>query len=149
MEQTFYWELRYGDFKNPTTVMIPPAAVEVIKRRWEADQPIHLSTGSVPANQIRSFEMTDKPMATQHVLEDVAQAFKEPMYTEDGAIITRWVKQTVTHAKWDKHYSAIHSYRLLGESGAMAIIAFRKATHEIDQSVTPYCTDEEVNRLTK
>src|ERR1035438_4291585 len=108
----YYWELLQFD---GTRVMIPPSAVELVKRRWDSGQPIHMNTGSIPANQIKSFTQTNEPFGQAKLLEDVAQAFKEPMETLDGSIESRWVKKNVTQAKWDKHYSHI-GYKRLGDS---------------------------------
>lgn len=144
----FYWELKYGDFKEPRSVMIAPDTVAALQRRWDNGQNIHLKTGTVPANQIRSFEITDKPFGEQRLIESAAQAFKEPIFHGD-AIEVKWVKQIVTRDKHARHYSQIPGYRYLGEDNGMAVIAFRKATHEIDPSVTPYCTEDEINTLTR
>lgn len=144
----FYWELKYGDYKDLRSVMIPPASVVTVKKRWDSQEPIHLSSGSIPANQIRSFEITDRPFNPVPMIEEVSQVFKEPMYNDDGEVRARWVKQIVTKNKWDKHYSSIPSYKLLDDNGNMATIAFVKAIHDINPAVTPYCTGDEVKRLT-
>jgi hypothetical protein len=141
----YYWELLQFD---GTVTQIPPNAVDTIKRRWDAGEPIHLSIGSIPANQIKAFRLTDKLYNSQPLIEEVAQAFKEPLLSEDGSIKARWVKKHVTNEKWNKHYSAIHSYRHLGAENGMTIIAFKVPTHLIDYSMVQDCDDNDIKRLT-
>lgn len=144
----FYWKLEYGDYKDLKSIMIPPASVEAVKRRWEQGQPINLSQGSIPPSQIRSFEMSDKPFSSQPMLTaGAAQAFHEPIITADG-VEARWVKKSVTKNSWEKRYSQINGYKLLGDDGNMAVVAFKLATHDVNPGVTPYCTEAEIKMLT-
>lgn len=144
----FYWQLTYGDYKDLQSVKIPPASVETIKRRWSAGDVIHLSTGSIPANQVRSFEITDKQFNAVPLLEAASQAFNEPVVTDEG-IGTRWVKKPVTQAKWDKYYSASPGYKYLDQMNNMVMVAFKVATHDVDVTKTPYCNESEVQQLTR
>lgn len=153
----FYWKLEYGDFNDLKSVMIPPASVEQVKRRWEQGQPINLNTGSIPPNQIRSFEITDRPFGeVPRLAESAAQAFHEPIYhpvtgiglVEEQAIEVRWVKKLVTRQQWEKKFSAIPGYTFLGEYNGMALVAFRVATHDIDLTKVDYCTEDEISQLT-
>lgn len=141
----YYWELILFD---GTTTLIPPAASDLIKKRWDDGQPIHLSTGSVPANQIKSFKPTDKPFTQTKLIEDVSQAFNEPLLNNDGSIVFRWVKKAVTREKYNKHYSNVPSYRFLNDDG-MVTIAFRLPVHMIEQTITPYCDEQEIKVLTQ
>lgn len=140
----FYWELVQFD---GTRIEVPPAAVEVIKRRWDAGQPIHTARqGSIPHNQIKHFRPTDKVFTAQPLLEAAAQAFNEPV-VESEAIMCRWVKKRVTQQNWGRYYSH-HPYKKLGEEGGMVLVGFRLPIHQINAVNTPYCTDDEVRELT-
>lgn len=144
----YYWELKYGSYKDLKSVMIPPASVDQVKHRWDGGEPIHLTgRASIPANQIREFEITDKLFTTQPLLESVAQAFNEPIVNEDGSVAARWVKKTVTQDKWNRMLSNIPGYRALDGDNGMMTIAFKLAIHDIDPTKTPYCTEEEVRQL--
>lgn len=163
----FYWQLKYGPRDELKTLYIPPAQVANVQRKWDNGQPIHTTTGSIPPSQIKEFSPSDKPFGSQALLEAGARAFHEPIYktlpekqrfrTQAGETIEipyeviegKWVKQVTTTDKWGRYYSAIPAYRLLEESGGMAIMAFKLATHDIDPTKTPECTAEEVKRLTR
>lgn len=145
----YYWELKWGKYPEPIrSVLIPPDKVEVIKRRWGNGDLINLSTSSIPANQIKSFEMTDKPYTEQRLIDAVAQAFKEPVLSGE-AIGSRWVKLNVTQDKWSRFYSVTPGYKNLGEFNGLTVVAFKKAIHDIDVQITPYCDDDEVKQLEK
>lgn len=141
----YYWILEQRD---GTKNYIPPEAVPIVKRRWENKLPINLDVGSIAPSQIVKFEKSDRPFTDQQLLEDVAQAFKEPIYNDDDSIQTTWVKTNVTRAKWDKHFSSIPGYRKLGDTGGLITIAFRVATHEVNRETTTPCTNDEIERLT-
>lgn len=141
----YYWELIQHD---GTRIEIPPEAVATVKRRWDKGEPIHTSTGSIPANQIKKFQQTDKAFTTTPLLEAAAQAFGEPMFKEDGSVKARWVKKNVTQDRWNRHFAALPSYRQLGEFNGMVTIAFVLPIHQIDATSLSYCTDEEIRSLT-
>lgn len=142
----YFWELITRD---GTRFEVPPNGVQVIKRRMDSHDPINFRTASVPYAQIEHFRVTDKPFTTQRLLDDVAQAFGEEQINEDGSIQTRWVKKTVTQDRWNKYFGANSAYRKLGEENGMVQIGFRLPTHLVDQLATPYCTEEEINKLTQ
>lgn len=142
----YYWEIVERD---GTVTKIPPHNVAVVQRRWTALQPIHTITRSIPAQQIVSFHITAERYDTVPLLEVVAQAFNDPMYTDSGAVKARWVKQTVPMERWQRYYSASPAYRFLGELNGMAQIAFIKPIHEIDVNSTPYLTDDELQKIDK
>lgn len=144
----YYWELRYGDWKDLKRIIIPPSAVDTVKRRWDNGEPIHTTTGSIPANQIKEFEITDKLFNPQPLIEDVARVFNEPVLTEDGSVVARWVKRPVTRQKWEKYYSISQGYRYLDDQNGMVMMAFSLPVHQIDLHNTTYCSQEELIRLT-
>jgi hypothetical protein len=152
MNEEFYWELIQFD---GTVLSIPPKAVELVKRKISNNEPINTPNAIIPANQVKSFRITDRPFNSQPLLEAASQAFKEPIYVQvEGmggrmyeAIAARWVKRTVTQDKWNRYYSSIPSYRKLDDIGGMVVMAFVKPIHDIDPLVTPYCTEDEVRKL--
>jgi len=167
---SYYWKLTYGPRDDLRELMIPPepkniqgkTPIDVVKQRWDSGQPIHTSTGSIPANQIKSFEQTDRPYSDHELLEAGARAFNEAIETDMGGVTTqsgvvvrykgiagKWVKQITTQNQWEKYYSKIESYHKLYDEGGMVTMAFKKAVHDIDVMLTPECTDKEVEMLTK
>ncbi len=139
----YYWLLKTRDGKE---IFIPPAGVDVVKRRMADGQPINTRTNSIPPNQIISFDLTDKPYNTQPLLEAAAQAFNDPVLDDTGAVMCRWVKKSVTHDRWNRYYS-LHPYKKISDDGAMVTIAFRLPIHGIDVNITAYCTDEEIAQI--
>lgn len=143
----FYWELVQHD---GTRLEIPPGKdVETIKKRMQDGQPINTRSMVVPVNQIKFFRMTDRPFSTQPLLDAAAQAFNEPVLNDDGSIAVKWVKLHATQSKWEKFYAPSPGYKQLPSENGMAVVAFKKPIHEIDVSITPYCSDEEVLLLIK
>jgi hypothetical protein len=112
-------------------------------------QPINLKTMSIPANQIKSFRISERPFTDTLLIEEAAGVFGEPLHNPDGSMVCRWVKKGVTQDRWNKYYSPNVAYKKLGEENSMVIIAFRLPVHEINQLNTPYCTEQEVNRINK
>lgn len=111
--------------------------------------PINTKTMSIPAHQIKSFRICEKPYTSTPLLEEVAGVFKEAMHNDDGSMIYRWVKKGVTQDKWNKYYSPNVAYKKIGDENNMVIIAFKLPVHLINASVTPYCTEQEVNIINK
>jgi hypothetical protein len=147
--QEFYWQLSFGDFKNPSTLMIPPSEVTKVKERWDKKLPIHTSAGSIPASNIRGFEMSNKVFRDQKLLEDAVRAFREPEYNADDSLIVDWVKITVPLPIYQKRYQTIPAYWMLGNDGSQVTVAFRLPTYLIDVSRQEYCTAEEITTLTR
>lgn len=139
----YYWELVE---REGTVTKIPPDAVEVVKRRMEQGQPINLKTRSIPANQITSFHISEKPFSATPLIEQVAKAFNEPLINDEGEVQARWVKKLVPSNKWEKFY-APSGYKFLGEENGMVWVAFILPSHLIDATATPYCTSEEIAKL--
>lgn len=142
----FYWDLTLRD---GTVIRIPPDKAPMIQSKIARKDPITMRTRSIPFSDIQRFEISDKPYGQQHLIEDAARAFNEPVLNEDGSIVCKWVRKIVTQNKWEKYYSAHPGYKKLGDENGMAIVAFRLPVHEIDVNLTSYCTEEEVGRLTR
>lgn len=139
-----YWQITLRDGQK---IQVPPEAVEIVKRRWEANQPIKTSKQIIPIHQIVAFEKTSRTKAEVPLVEAAAQAFKEEMLNEDGSVICRWVKMQVTSKEWEKHYSPHHYKRLADEDG-MVVVAWFQPAHLFNSERTSYCTDEEIKSLT-
>ena len=137
----FFWEIVEHD---GTITKIPPDKVEVVQRRWDNKEPIHATTRSIPASQIKKFRITGEPYSSQPLLEEAARAFNEPIETEDG-IQVKWVKKFVPQ---QSKLLATPSYRSLGQENGMTVVAFRLPVHLIDLNKVTVCTDDEVNSLT-
>lgn len=146
----YYWEIVERD---GTTTRIPPDSVAVVQRRWTEGQPIHTRTRSIPANQIQSFRVTGERYSSVPLIEAAAQAFNDPVQVKldsgEVAVKARWVKLVVPMERWGRYYSQSIGYKLLTEMNGMAVIAFRKAIHDIDPNKTPYLTDDEINTVDK
>lgn len=140
----YYWEIIRRD---EPPILIPPDAVDTVKKRWDAGQPIHTTSGSVPHHQILDFRISTTRYTTQPLLEEVSQAFNEPM-VEDGNVAYKWVKKLVPGRMYQKHYSAIPAYRKLSEQSGMVWIAFKQPVHQIDSMQVDVCTEVEVSHLT-
>lgn len=144
----YYWELKYGDFRDPKSLMIPPSAVQSIQRRWDNNQPIHTSQGDVAPSQIKSFEPTDKPFNPPLLIAEVARAFNEPILDDDGDVVCKWVKKTMPTNLYTRYYAMSHGYHKLGDQNGMTIVALFLPVHQIDPTVLQDCTEEEIRRLT-
>jgi hypothetical protein len=140
----YYWELILRD---GTKYEIPPAAVGTVNKRMGSKEPIFINTATIPFAQVEHFRQTDKVFG-QPLLDAVAQAFKEPVITDNG-IQARWVKKRVTQRDFNKKFAALPAYRKLEEGNGMVTIAFRLATHDINVNTVDYCTDEEALTLTQ
>lgn len=141
-----YWELVTKD--GETRIEIPPASVDIVKKRWNAGEPIHTKNyGSIAANTIKYFRPTTKVYGQLPLLEAASQAFGEPIYNDDGSIISRWVTSEVTNMEYAKLYSHVPAYRKLRSDGGLVTVAFLKPVHAIDVNKTPYCTEEEEKML--
>lgn len=140
----YYWEIitREGD-----KITIPPSGVEIVKRRWDAGQPIHTTHRTISAGQIKSFEKTSRlTRPNQLLLEGASQAFNEPLINEDGSIQAKWVKRRITPQEWEKYY-APSGYRRLADDEGMVVIAFKLAIHDIDSERVDYCSPQEIRKL--
>lgn len=142
----YYWELVLRDGSKRE---IPPQGVAQVRKWIENHETIRLAkTGDVSPYEVRYFSPTSKIYKPPNLLEDVAQAFKEPIIEEDESIACRWVKKAVTTAMWERHYSNVPGYRKIGDKDGMALIAFLQPIHLVDLNNVDYLTPEEINNLT-
>lgn len=143
----YYWELIQRD---GTRTEVPPAFAETITKRIANKQPIILKTAVIPSDQVQQFRITDKPFTTQKLLEDVSQAFKEPMLetkNEEEFIICRWVKRKVSSDKWNKYYSQSPGYYKIADDNGMVMLGVFLPVHQIDQTIFEYCSKQEEDML--
>ncbi len=137
-----YWELVR---KDGSIVYITPNLVQKVQAKMDARAPIHTkNNGTILYHEIQYFRPSDKLVQTT-LLEEVAQAFKEPIFT-DGGIASKWVKKDVPTTKWEKIY-APNGYARLREADGYVTVAWRLATHDVDLSKHSYCTSEEITAL--
>lgn len=141
----YYWELVLRD---DTTVEITPQAVPIVQKRMSNKDAINLKTRSIPYSEIKEFRQTDKPYG-QPLIEAAAQAFKEPIFNEDGSMVVNWVKKSVNQKSYAKQYAGIPAYRKLSEDGGRVMVAFRVAVQDIDISKVSPCTEQEIEQLTR
>src|ERR1700689_5363469 len=105
----FYWKITEYD---GTETQIPPMAVEIVKQKLDAKQPIHTTNGTILAAQVKSFRPTERPYVSptsaneaRAITEGAAQAFNEELLLANGAIACQWVKKEVPQIQWEKFYS--------------------------------------------
>ena len=139
-----YWELKT---KDGASIQIPPSAVDIVKRRWDAGQPIHTTARTVPPRDIVSFEKSTKILSEVPLVEAAAQAFNEPIVSENG-IVARWVKKDVTQGEFNQFYSKNPAYRKLKNDAGLVVVAFKLPVHLCDESKVQYCTNDDIMSLT-
>ena len=141
----YYWDLK---LKDGTSIQIAPSKAEIVKTQMKSRGTISTQQREILFSEIESFMMSsNRYMPEQNALSAVAQAFNEPIMTEDG-IKSAWVKKDVTRTNYDKHYSKVESYKTLNQ-GSMVTIAFRMPIHLIDTNKLDYCNEYEVRSLEK
>lgn len=145
-EEEYYWDLT---LKDGRVVHIPPKGVPVVQRKMQAREPVVTNTMTIPFSEIKGFEKSSRKKVDVPLLEEVAQAFNEPMFTEEGAIKARWVKKEVTRGEYERQYAKSPSYKYLSGEEGMVQVAFVLAVHQIDLNKVQYCTREEEKLLTK
>lgn len=145
-ENDYYWNLVLRDGR---TVVIPPKSVSLVKQRMDSRQPIHTTNGSIPFAQIESFDRSSRRLTDVKLVEGVAQAFNEPLVTEDGEVKARWVKKEVSRTEYDKRMSKSTFYHFLGEEGGMVTVGFLLPVHRFDKYTMQYCDSNEEQRLEK
>lgn len=148
MENKFYWQIElYGG--ELIDVKPDPAKITHIQKMI-ADQSgaITTPTRSIVIKDIKDFRLSDKPYNDQKQLEEgAAQAFKEPIYNEDGEVEAKWVKKGITSRRYHSFFKYNPSYKLLSEDDKWVILAFRLPTHLIDYSVVQELSQGEFLRV--
>lgn len=140
----YYWELLT---KEGVSIYIPPESVAKVNKHMADGTPIVTRSMTVPVDQVKAFRVTNKLYSSQPLLDAAAQAFKEPVYNDDGSIVCRWVKKSVTSREYATHFSKIPSYHKLSDNGAHVWVAMLSPVHDIDLNRVEYCTEEENVRL--
>lgn len=143
-ETDYYWNL---NLKDGRVLPIPPTAISVVQRRMDAHDPIHTSQESIPYSEIAGFEKSSRRFTDTKLLVETAQAFDEPVITDDGAVKARWVKKHVTRKEYDTTYRKSIVYRMLAETEGMVAVAFVLPVHKFNPQIHEYCTKEEEKRL--
>lgn len=142
-EDDYYWNLT---LKDGRVIPVPPKAVSVIKRKMTNREPIHSKHETIPFSEIKGFERSSRRFTDVKLLEEAAQAFKEPVVTEDG-VKARWVKKQVTQSEYDKYYAKSIMYRMVGQTEGMVMVAVLLPIHMINPQIHIDCTPEEAKKL--
>jgi hypothetical protein len=146
---SFYWhiELYSGEIikVRPDHQKIRLIQEKISKQEGSITTP----TRSIIIKDIKDFRLSDEPHNQQKLLEGAAQAFKEPMFNDDGSIQARLVKKSVPIRRWNTHYQKIPSYRLLEDDGSFVKMAFVLPVHQIDHQIVQELTPDEEFRLAK
>lgn len=142
-DNNYYWRLELRDGR---IIDIPPRYVETVKRKMDSRQPIHTSDGSIPFAQVVSFNRSSKEFTDRTLMEGVAQAFNEPLVTDDNSVKAKWAKKRMTRSEYEKQAKGT-TYRRIGEEENFIIVAFVIPTHRFDKSYMMECTDDEIRLL--
>lgn len=142
---SFYWDLT---LKDGRVIPVKPEYAPGIKEKMSAKEPLVTSNGVIPFSEIKGFDKTSRHFTITPLLEEAAQAFKEPLYNDEGDIKARWVKKQVTSGEYSKHYSKL-GYHRLSDFNGMVTVAFVLPIHIIDLNKVSYCTQDEELQLTK
>jgi hypothetical protein len=142
-EDNYEWELVTKDGRK---FSVPPDKAQVVKRRWDAKEPIHFANESINYHDIERFNKTTKAPTTVPLLQSAAAAFGEPML-EGDSIKWHWVKMDVSQREYSKFYSQAPGYKSLDGQNGMVTVAFRQPLHQIDPYKTEVCTQDEITRL--
>lgn len=146
-----YWELTLWDKQ---TVRVKPDNVGFVKDKLaKGEGHIITSTRTIAVKDIKAFEETEVPETVAQlptgssILEQAAQAFKEPVITDDGAVATRAVKKLVPQKKWDTFYAYNQNYRKLSEEDGKVLVGFYLPVEQINPYTVEPCTPEEIERM--
>lgn len=140
----YYWELLT---KDGSSIIIPPQSVSKVNKHMAEGTAIVTKAMTIPADQVKSFHVSNRLYSSQPLLDAAAQAFKEPIFNEDGSMVAVWVKKPVTNREYASHYSKIPSYRKLSDDGSHVWIALFLPVHDVDLDKVQYCTEEETTKL--
>lgn len=137
-----------------------PATAEKIKLAMVKREPAVFPNRVIPYYDLASarLNMTAKkfepklalPAGTTDsgLIEDVAQAFKEPITREGGkTVLAKWVKKQVSSKEYSTFFAKIPSYYQLSSMSGLVTIGFRVPTHNVDLSKHDECDETEINRL--
>jgi hypothetical protein len=144
----FYWELEIYDGKSTEVIQVRPESAALIQSKIGRQEDINTSSRTVMYRNIKDFRISDKPYIEQKLLEDVAVAFNEPVFS-DGSIVSRWVKKSVPARKYEAYYRFNPAYRKLREEDNHIVIAFRLPIHQINRQILQELTVSEVAYIEK
>lgn len=149
-----YWQITLWDKQ---TIRVKPDNVGFIKDKLERGEGhIITPTRTIAVKDIKSFDETDVPEPVAEIgsgptdlslLEQAAQAFKEPLISSEGAVV-KAVKKFVPQRKWDSYYSHIPAYKKLDEQEGRVLMGFYVAVEHINPYTTEPCSPEEIARIT-
>ena len=139
----YYWIIEKWDKEK---IRVKPQNAEYIQDLITSGEGF-IKTGSMTINvkDIKSFDQSDIIYTDQKQIEaGAAGAFNDPVIDEfTNSIQCQWVKKSVTRRKWDTYYSNNPSYHRIGDDDSHVMIAFRVATHLVDQELVTIMSDYE------
>lgn len=142
-DNNYYWRLELRDGR---VIDIPPRYVDLVKRKMDSRQPIHTNDGSIPFAQVVSFNRSSKEFTDRTLMAGVAQAFNEPLVTDEGEVKAMWAKKRMSRNEYEKQAKG-STYRKIGEEDSFVIVAFVIPVHRFDKSYMEECTDAEIRLL--
>lgn len=145
----YIWKLT---LKDGRVIPIPPQHVGVVRHKYQRREPIKTTQGDYPFSEIKSFEPTSRTMEPVPLDDQAAQAFKDPVITQDedgrDMVKARWVKKQITTQEWSGKHAKVGMYRKLGDAGGgMVWVAFIQPVHQINTRIVQYCSPEDVRYL--
>lgn len=127
-----YWHLELWD-KEIIKVKPDPSNIELIQSLLaKGEGMITTPTRSINVKDVKGFQVSDEVYTNQKMIEGVAQAFNEPIFTKNG-IKSKWVKKTVPRRRWEAYYRHIPSYKFHAETDNSVTMIFRLPVHLINQ----------------
>lgn len=136
-----YWELITYDDEH---IKVKPENVEFVQNKLSSGEGfIRTPDRSINVKMIKDFIETSKVYSDQKLLEEAHTAFKEPLYTEDGAVVARYVKKTVSAREFTKYYSHFPAYRRLETHDNSVTIAWRVPVDLITDDMEELTPDDE------
>ena len=142
----YWWEL---ELKDGSVIPVKPDRVAWLRSKRTNKEIIQTKTRDVNPFDIVDFRMTSRPYQDNKLIAAAAQAFNEPVITDNGAIRSTWVKRQVTHREYTKHYSGISAYHRLYETDGLITVAFCLPWHAVDPAKVDYCTEDEIKTIAK
>lgn len=141
-----YWEIVLWDDE---VIPVKPDNVEFVQKKIATGEgAINTKERSITVKNIKDFRETSKLYTDQKLIEGAAQAFNQPI-VENGNIVGKWVKKTVTKREYDKYYLAIPAYKKVGGSESRITIAWRQPVHLINYEVVDDLTLEDERKMSK
>lgn len=138
----YYWLIEKW---NGEKIRVKPTSAPYVQKIIAKGEGfITTSSMTINVKDIKSFDRSDIPFDDQKLLEGASRAFNEPVILPNGSVEAKWVKKTISRRHWDKYYSGMPSYHLIGEDEGSVTVAFQLPTHLIKPKVVTQLSNYEV-----